>query len=116
MHLQKEGLVKAGPSAWIDEGEVLGKVGMTGNTSGPHLHFAVLKDTDSDGSFWDEKPNGRVDPFGWQDPDAKDPCRNFLGLIQPELTTGQKASTYGKVYQVKLLKLFRNTTPQPRSL
>lgn len=37
-HLQQ---AEVEPGAWLDRGQVLGGVGMTGVASGPHLHFEV---------------------------------------------------------------------------
>ena len=41
MHLQKEGLYVTGQESpkQIYTGDVVGKVGMSGNTTGPHLHY-----------------------------------------------------------------------------
>jgi murein DD-endopeptidase MepM/ murein hydrolase activator NlpD len=38
-HLQDPPAVKVGDV--VVTGEVVGKVGLTGNTTGPHLHFAI---------------------------------------------------------------------------
>ena len=59
----KKRKVKAGQ--FIEQGEIIGWVGMTGNTSGPHVCYR----------FW---KNGRqVDPFKQKLPDAK-PISNEL--------------------------------------
>ncbi len=78
MHLQKENLITSAPNdnLWVKKGDVLGLVGMSGNTSGPHLHFNVTKDKNNNGLF-DDFPDGFVDPFGWQDPYNKDPWANL---------------------------------------
>tara|TARA_B100001059_G_scaffold15715_2_gene12870 strand:- start:10076 stop:11335 length:1260 start_codon:yes stop_codon:yes gene_type:complete len=56
LHMSKR-LVKVGD--FVKQGDVIGKVGMTGNTSGPHVCYR----------FW---KNGRqVDPFRQKLPDAK---------------------------------------------
>ena len=49
LHMQKKGRVKQGQ--YVKQGEVIGRIGMTGNTSGPHVCYR----------FW--KNGKQVDPF-----------------------------------------------------
>ena len=72
LHMSKR-MVKVGD--FVKQGDVIGKVGMTGNTSGPHVCYR----------FW---KNGRqVDPFRQKLPDAKALSEiyktEFLAYIAP---------------------------------
>ncbi len=72
LHMSKR-LVKAGD--FVKQGDIIGKVGMTGNTGGPHVCYR----------FW---KNGRqVDPFKQKLPEAKpisDSLKiKYLEFIQP---------------------------------
>ena len=49
LHMQKKGRVKKGQ--YVKQGDIIGRIGMTGNTSGPHVCYR----------FW--KNNRQVDPF-----------------------------------------------------
>ena len=63
LHMQKNGRIKKG--AYVKQGDVIGRVGMTGNTSGPHVCYR----------FW--KNNKQVDPFKQKLPPGK-PVSNNL--------------------------------------
>lgn len=78
MHLQTTGLITdASTKVSVVKGQNLGKVGMIGNTTGPHIHLGVQKDLDFDGVFYDDYPNNKVDPFGWLDSLNPDPWEYF---------------------------------------
>ena len=73
LHMQKNGRIKQGK--YVKQGEVIGRIGMTGNTSGPHVCYR----------FW---KNGRqVDPFKQKLPPGKPVPKklksNFDNMIIP---------------------------------
>lgn len=78
MHLQDIDLATKNDQVWVTKDDIIGRVGMTGNTSGPHLHFEVIKDTNNNNSFLDDFPSGRADPFGWQNFKTNDPWKNYF--------------------------------------
>lgn len=88
-HLQQNGLV-TNSNVYVSERQQLGYVGMSGNTTGPHLHFAVEK-TNS------PKPENRVDPFGWQNKLTKDPWENFYWMDSLGSHLGSKSFNLWKV-------------------
>lgn len=61
MHLQPNQLITSSPTEQIsvETGDAIGLVGMSGNTTGPHLHLSVLK-------IGTQYPDNLLDPFGWQ--------------------------------------------------
>ena len=65
LHMQKNGRIKKG--SYVKQGDVIGRVGMTGNTSGPHVCYR----------FW--KNNRQVDPFKQKLPPGKPVSKNLKG-------------------------------------
>ncbi|MBI4091143.1 M23 family metallopeptidase, partial [candidate division WWE3 bacterium] len=78
LHLQKNGLVVSEPEkkVFMNKLDKIGLVGLTGNTTGPHLHFTVLKDK-NDNAVFDDFPDGLTDPYGWRDKQNNDPWEFF---------------------------------------
>jgi murein DD-endopeptidase MepM/ murein hydrolase activator NlpD len=73
LHMQKNGRIKKG--TYVKQGDVIGRVGMTGNTSGPHVCYR----------FW--RNNRQVDPFKQKlppgQPVSKNLKANFDNYILP---------------------------------
>ncbi len=69
--LSTEGIVKE-----VKKGDILGRVGLTGRTTGYHIHLSVFKDINNNGDFSDDYPFGLVDPLGWEG-DYTDPWEEY---------------------------------------
>jgi murein DD-endopeptidase MepM/ murein hydrolase activator NlpD len=67
-HLSEEDLITKDKPTRVAAGQKIGKVGMSGNTNGPHLHFTTYKG--------DKTLKNKVDPFGW-DSSIADPWETF---------------------------------------
>lgn len=74
-HLSDTGLLQLDQNGkkLVQKGEKIGEVGNTGNSTGYHIHFTVLKDANENGTYDDDddygKPYGFVDPLGWKEED-----------------------------------------------
>ena len=82
-HLDKVSVTKG---AWVESGDKVGAIGMTGNTSGPHLHFEVRIEN----SNGDKVQN----PELWLAP-----------LVGHGVLTGRIETTYGMIMTTKTLWL-----------
>lgn len=84
-------------SVSVKKGDILGRVGLTGNTTGYHIHLSVFKDLDGDGDFSNDYPFGLTDPLGWEG-DYTDPWEEY---------TDEEETKYG----AKSYKLFTQLSP-----
>lgn len=106
-HLSNSNLIVTSPEdkKFVNKGQKIGEVGMTGNTNGPHIHLSVFKDINNNENFNDDYPYGLVDPLGWEG-NYPDPWTQYgsggarsyqLFVPRQKLKEEQIATTGGKL-------------------
>ena len=92
LHLQKNGLIIAttAGSIKVDSKQQIGLIGVTGNTTGAHIHFGVFQDKNNDSNFADNVPDGVTDPYGWQSQEP-DPWEIYSFFYNGIDRTGNKS-------------------------
>lgn len=86
-HLSDNDLVTNSSDKYVMSGQKIGKVGLSGNTNGPHLHFTTYKGN--------KMLSNKVDPFGWNakfnDPWEYEGSKSFnLWIQNPKKESFQK--------------------------
>lgn len=94
-HLDDKDLLTTefGKKISVKQGQMIGRIGATGNSDGPHIHFMVVYDKNNDGQYDDNIPDGLIDPFGWQGDEGHDPWENAtFELPKGVARTGMRSS------------------------
>ncbi|MBP9732617.1 MAG: M23 family metallopeptidase [Candidatus Magasanikbacteria bacterium] len=68
--LAPDGLITTDLPVAVTQGQIIGKVGLPVFTPTAELYISIVEDTNKDGVFEDDIPNGVIDPFGWQGKDS----------------------------------------------